>query len=1011
MLCSLAISKRREGLRMTTRVRQWLIVLSAVVLLTAAYAVAGFVGVPHLLRSQLLSFVADHYHRAASVGEIRFNPFTAALEVHDFTLPDADGQPMLAFGRLRINLGAATVWRAAPSFTDIELERPFVRTLLRKDGSLNLEDLAKPFESATPAPPPAPNEKPARLFVDRLSVRSGQTIYRDESRPSPFQARLEPITFELRDFSTTGKTGNEYSLTGASTSGERFAWNGSLRVAPLGSQGRFEVADLQAHTIWAYLRDSLAFELSSGQINLNGEYDFRASPEAGLNVNIRTVSISDLGVKPKGADTEYVQHANVQVDDTRLDLARARVDVGKIHLTGGTVHAWRDSKGAINLMELAAANTRRESDTASPAAASASTPGSPPPSQWVLAAPDIAVENLRLELEDRLVKPAARFTLSPISLNVHGYSTAPDAMLDLDASVRINDSGQLAARGRVAPESGAVSAHVDLKGFDLEAIQPYVNTYTQITLLSGILSTGLDIERAANGSLDIKGDTEVAKLRTVDNALRQDLVKWDRLNVEGMRYQSDPASLSIHRLTARAPYGRVIIAPDQSLNLTRALSPTPGSKPTPVQTVQTAEGKRSAPGGNPGAMQIRIDTVKITDASANFADFWIQPNYAVSLQSLSGTVEGLSSNPESRAKVSLAGKVDRYAPAQIGGEINLLSAALFTDMKVSFQGVEMNSVTPYSGHFAGYKIQKGKLSINVEYHVENRRLDAKQRFVVDQLQLGDPVESPDAVHLPLRLAVALLKDRNGVIDLDLPVTGSLDDPQFRLAPLVWKAVVGLLTKAVTAPFKLLGSLFGGGDEMNLVDFQPGAASLDPGDNERLASVAKALKERPQLELDVPASYSPDVDASTLAAQKLNEKLQLLVDKEATGKKGAGAPKLETILADPSRRFDLLLEQYRLDYGRDAEPPGAAAAAVLATPRKKVEPASLDAASEELTRAITAKQPVTESDLEQLGQARARAIQDALLGSGEVNAARVFTLGASATKPTDGKVRLALALKR
>ena len=187
--------------------------------------------------------------------------------------------------------------------------------------------------------------------------------------------------------------------------------------------------------------------------------------------------------------------------------------------------------------------------------------------------------------------------------------------------------------------------------------------------------------------------------------------------------------------------------------------------------------------------------------------------------------------------------MDRYAPATIDGEMNLLSASLFTNIRLKFAGVDMTSVTPYSGRFAGYGIEKGKLSVDVTYKVENRALDAKQKFVVDQLQLGDKVESPDAVSLPLKLAVALLKDRNGVIDIDLPMTGSLDDPKFRLGPLIWKAFVGLLTKIATAPFALIGSLFGGGPEMNLVEFEPGAIVLDPAGQEKMAAVKKALVER------------------------------------------------------------------------------------------------------------------------------------------------------------------------
>ncbi len=267
--------------------------------------------------------------------------------------------------------------------------------------------------------------------------------------------------------------------------------------------------------------------------------------------------------------------------------------------------------------------------------------------------------------------------------------------------------------------------------------------------------------------------------------------------------------------------------------------------------------------------------MRVVNGAANFADFWIQPNYAVNLQNMNGNILGLSPDPKSRAKVEFEGTVDKYAPAKISGEINLLSAALYTDLKVKFTGVEMTSVTPYSGRFAGYKIEKGKLSIDVAYLVENRTLQAKQKFVIDQLELGERVESDDAVRLPLKLAVALLKDRNGVIDIDLPMSGSLDDPQFRMGPLIWKAFVGLLTKAATAPFALLGSLFGGGEEINLIEFDAGTSALDAAAQERLASISKALTERPALQLEVPTTYSPDLDRAAIAQRRLEGLLRSL----------------------------------------------------------------------------------------------------------------------------------------
>jgi hypothetical protein len=221
------------------------------------------------------------------------------------------------------------------------------------------------------------------------------------------------------------------------------------------------------------------------------------------------------------------------------------------------------------------------------------------------------------------------------------------------------------------------------------------------------------------------------------------------------------------------------------------------------------------------------------------------------------------------------------------------------------------------------------------------------------------------------------------------MSGSLDDPQFRIGPLIWKAIVNLITKAATAPFALLGSLFGGGPEMNQIDFDPGSATLDDAAQKRIASVAKALQERPQLQLDIPVIYARELDGSALAQQKVASELQ--------------AP------ADPAQRFDVLLAQYKQDYGTDAAMP-ANVANVLAAPKKKRPPESLEAANEELTHAIIAKRQPSDGDLEQLAQARAHAVQDALLGSGEIDPARVFILGANAAEPSEGKIRLALSLK-
>jgi hypothetical protein len=351
--------------------------------------------------------------------------------------------------------------------------------------------------------------------------------------------------------------------------------------------------------------------------------------------------------------------------------------------------------------------------------------------------------------------------------------------------------------------------------------------------------------------------------------------------------------------------------------------------------------------------------------------------------------------------VKLDGKVDRYAPVTINGQLNLMSAAVYSDIKMSFKGLELTTMTPYSGHFAGYKIDKGKLSVDLSYKVDQRKLDAEQHFVIDQLQLGDAVDSPDAVHLPLKLAIALLKDRNGVIDLPLPITGSLDDPQFKVGPIIWHALVNLLEKAVTAPFAAIGRLFGGhGEEMKFIDFAPGSADLDAASKEKLDALTKALQEHDQLKLDVPIVYSQDLDGPVLAKQELNRKLVA----RANGSK----PPLDPALANPLEHYRLLVAEFQADMGKDAELPPTAAA--IQNAKSKKDAPAVETAIPELETALIGHIDVPEVDLQALGKKRTRAIQDVLLADGGIDASRVFIINSDSKTDDKGNVRVEMALK-
>jgi uncharacterized protein DUF748 len=1025
--------------------RRHLIALAVAAALTSVYAAAGFLAVPHFARQVMSDFVRTHYARRLTIGDIRFNPFTLKLDVAGVALPDADGQTMLSFDRLHVGLQPASLWRLGPSFSEILLQRPYVRAVLRPDGALNLADLGKGFP-----PPPGPEQNksgPVRLYIGRLAVIDGSTTFEDRTHPTPFRADFKPIAFELHDFSTTRATGDAYTLEAASPQGERLDWSGTVRLAPLSSQGRFEIADLKARTLWSYLSASLPFEIDSGVIAVNGGYDVSsvAAGPIGLKLDLHS-TVTGLGVKPRGTADDYVLLGRIEVDGAQLDLGRHAIEVAKVQLAGGEIKAWLSEPGRINLLDLTASPeagagggasgaNAAAADSTAPSAASA---GAGAVSPWTVSVPDISVSGLKVSAEDRQVSPAAVVVLDPVNVHVGGFNLSPDCQLDVRLDTAVNTSGKLSAQAKVAPRTGAVTAHIEAGDLGLPALQPLLGHYTSMTLLKGELGARVDFERRADGTLTVKGETRVADLSTVDNALRKDFIKWQELRIADVSYRSQPASLRIGSVTALEPYVRMIIAPDRTVNLKQVLTP-PGAKPaaaapgadaaagapaaasaasaSPAPPVATAPKARSrkgkpaptAPAAAPAApltpFPVSIGAVRIVKGSADYTDLWIKPSFALGMQALDGAVTGLSSDPNSRAKVQLEGKLAQYSPLHIAGEVNLLSAALYTDVTLSFKDLDLTIVNPYSGYFAGYKIDKGKLSADVSYKIERRQLTASQHFVVDQLELGDPVDSPEAVHLPLKLAVALLKDRNGVIDLPLPMSGSLDDPSFRIGPIIWKVFVNLIEKAVTAPFALLGHLFGGGEHPNIVEFAAGSAELTPPTQSQLAGLTKALTERPQLKLDVPIVTSAGLDRPQLARAQLTRELAVRAETSRQGRKHPEQA-AELALADPATHFELLVEQYRADLGKEAALPPAAVAAQAA---KKGESAPYDAAIADLEAALLGHIQVADADLEQLGRSRASAIQSALLAGGQIDPARVFIVNAAPKPDTGDTVKVELAV--
>jgi hypothetical protein len=1006
---------------------RWAWAAGALAALLGLYALLGLGLAPGLVRKQAIAYVSQAYGRELQIGEVRIQPFTLQLEIRDLALPDRDRQPMLGLKRLFVDFELSSLWRRAYVFRELTLESPSVRAVLRHDGTLNLADLAPPEPAS---PPPAKAELP-RVWIESLAVGGGSVEYVDlRHEPQPLKRSYAPVTFALTDFWTTAE-GGAFQFSARSAAGEKFGWKGRLELAPaVASQGEFTIEGLRAAGVAELLGDALPFGLSSGSIDLAGSYRLSLAGAPDLKLKLPRVALSGLGLRARGADADWVTVPSLVVEDTAVALPERSVTLGKVALAGLKATAWLDADGSVNLQRLFA-----------PAAASA--PAAPPKPQgttparaadatppWTLKLAALEVTEAAIEFEDRMRAPVKRFAVAPLRLSVRGASLDLAQPLQLAAEATINDQAVFKAEGQVTPQPLAAELELSLQGARLEILQPYILPVADLTLRSGTLgATGklrIAPPAATGARLAFEGGVTVEDFKSTDNALGQDLIDFHRLELRKLRFAQTPDALSIDSILVSDPYARVIISPDQVLNISAVLDPKGAAAQRAARKAQAdgtarppePDGRESAqvpaaaagpapdqagagagPRARKEAFPIRIREVRVTGGRLNFSDLNVQPNFSADVRGLKGAVTGLSSDPASRAKVDMAGRLDEYSPVLISGQIQPFAYDRYTDLGLSFKNVSLPVFNPYAGRFAGYSIAKGKLDTTLHYLVQNRQLQATHKIRIDQLEWGEATATKGEATLPVKFATVLLRDRNGVIDLDIPVAGSLDDPELSIGPIVWQIIKNLIVKAVSAPFSLIASLFSGAEDAQYVDFEPGDSTLAPAAAERLAVLARGLVEKPGLELDIPIGTAAELDGPALAERHWRH--QLGAATATVLRRGADDP-------SPLPAFDSLpATQQIAALGALIRQHGGT---VPRPPAPRAPAAETAAAIEQLEKEARSRVGSGESDLGTLGQERARAVQRALLAGGELEPARVFLTASGPVSAKDGKVRFELGLK-
>jgi len=582
-----------------------------------------------------------------------------------------------------------------------------------------------------------------------------------------------------------------------------------------------------------------------------------------------------------------------------------------------------------------------------------------------------------VDFRDRLPEQAARLRASDINLVVRDLAVPEKSTSPFELSAILPPRGQLRFDGKLRLAEQRVDLRARLKRIPLLPLAPYLAEQTSLILANGTLDADLTARATAASTalaLTFNGDMGVSRLHLLDKKHRADLLKWDSLQIAGIQGALQPLQVTIDSVTLSDYFAKVLIDEEAKLNLIEAFQKAGATGEDEVVTGEEKPAGDEAP--ETPRPEISVNTVVLQGGQVDFTDRSLPKPFHADMQALGGRITGLSSSADTRAVVDLRGNLRNQSPLSITGTVNPLAEDLFLNLQLNFNDIEMSPFSPYSGIFAGYLIEKGKLNLKLNYAIEKGQLKATNKIFLDQFTFGEAVESEKATSLPVKLAVALLKDGKGEIHLDVPVYGNLDDPQFSITGVVWTVIKNLLIKVATSPLALLGALVGGGDEdFSIITFAYGSARLTPTEEDKLARMAKALAERPSLKIEVKGFIDAENDPEGYRREALASMIRQVafidMAKQQLLPEGAAA---EDIAVPTENYADYLWDVYR-----EADFP---------KPRNFIG-MTKKLPVEEMEKLLYANTTVDQDTLGQLALARAIAVQNYLTITAGLAKERIF----------------------
>jgi hypothetical protein len=945
-------------------------------LLLLAYGVLGAWVIPWwgrgLAERRLSSLVGGR----VAIDSVSFQPFAWRLRVDGFRLHAPDGTFLLGWSNLLVDAQVSSLWRREVFLRAFELEGWDVRVSRDAQGNLNLLQLGQRVASQLPPSPEriTPSEGSQQdalpaVTLGRWSLAGGRIEIEDLVPPGGVRWRLEAIDLGGTNLTTRPKQTSHAKFSARGDGGESLEWEGDLGVAERSLEGIFRLQGFGLARVHPYIDAVSPVLVTNGVLGL--EFPHRVGgggSELDASVHDMSLTIRDFAAVERVNGEPFAGAQTLELRSVRGSLREKSLGVGALRIEGAWLEARRrpgasSEGGETNLRGIVEPHVIDELVAGL--------------TDWQLALDRVEMEGGRVGFSDSWVRPPVATQVEAIQILGEGLSNGTNAgPFKLQTSLRWGKEGAIRTVGEVRFFPARARVGLELDGVALEVAAPYLAEFVHLSLNRAMLSARLQATYGRQSSnqpiVGLTGNLAVKDLAATETGSGSDFIRWDEVALKGLAIGLTPHDIALEELLVRRLQTSLVMMTNGQLNVLALIRQTrelaeheAGDPPASGRKVQeTPDQQPDADAGSPASSQaqsapfwetwpVRLGKVRLEEVALFATDEWFGGGFRTQIESLDGEVRHLGLPASQPAEVDLKGRLSATSGFDLNGTIRPEPGHFSTDLQLLTRNADLTQFTPYTLRFAGYPVTGGNLTADVRYQVDGMKLEATNKLVLSGLNLGAKTESPDAVDLPLKLGIALLKDSDGKITLDLPLTGTLNDPQFRVAPILWQAVRTILLKAVTAPFKMLGSLFGGSgdEELEFLEFEPGQTEIPMTQSNRLATLKRALAARPQLTLAIVPSFDARKDTRALAMARLEARLRSMRVEEI-GASGAPLPDTASVVLSSEDRTRLIRVAYQRDLGALPDPASTTTAPALSAASPAGAGAATNAPPTSATNAVT-----------------------------------------------------------